>query len=194
MKKFITAIAIALVAASAFAQSASWIGNSYIVANGTWYNASGEGNPDFNAADLGDIFELTLAGQIQSYGDDDGANNPAFINYKFDDGTAYSAQLDWFQYENNNNWFGTSDGTVGAFAADGFAALDEGKHTIAVWFSKPSTDDSAYEGNIYDSNGGNNYVANFTKVASPAAVPEPATMSLLGLGALAMVIRRKLRK
>ena len=30
--------------------------------------------------------------------------------------------------------------------------------------------------------------------AAPAAVPEPATMSLLGLGALAMVIRRKLRK
>lgn len=28
----------------------------------------------------------------------------------------------------------------------------------------------------------------------PSAVPEPATMSLLGLGALAMVIRRKLRK
>ena len=30
--------------------------------------------------------------------------------------------------------------------------------------------------------------------SSPAAIPEPATMSLLGLGALAMVIRRKLRK
>lgn len=30
--------------------------------------------------------------------------------------------------------------------------------------------------------------------AGPAPVPEPATMSLLGLGALAMVLRRKLRK
>ena len=43
---------------------------------------------------------------------------------------------------------------------------------------------------------------NFGDMAAPtnidqcikAAVPEPATMSLLGLGALAMVIRRKLRK
>jgi hypothetical protein len=32
------------------------------------------------------------------------------------------------------------------------------------------------------------------KVDGPAGVPEPATMSLLGLGALAMVIRRKLSK
>ena len=34
----------------------------------------------------------------------------------------------------------------------------------------------------------------FTYSASTPAVPEPATMSLLGLGALAMVLRRKLRK
>ena len=33
-----------------------------------------------------------------------------------------------------------------------------------------------------------------TTGSDPSAVPEPATMSLLGLGALAMVIRRKLRK
>lgn len=34
----------------------------------------------------------------------------------------------------------------------------------------------------------------WTKVDTPTGVPEPATMSLLGLGALAMVLRRKLRK
>ena len=34
----------------------------------------------------------------------------------------------------------------------------------------------------------------WTKVSSQPTIPEPATMSLLGLGALAMVLRRKLRK
>ena len=29
---------------------------------------------------------------------------------------------------------------------------------------------------------------------TPSEIPEPATLSLLGLGALAMVLRRKLRK
>ena len=39
-------------------------------------------------------------------------------------------------------------------------------------------------------NGGNSIVINGTT----QAIPEPATMSLLGLGALAMVLRRKIRK
>lgn len=36
--------------------------------------------------------------------------------------------------------------------------------------------------------------ATWTKVSTPTEVPEPATLSLLGLGALAMVVRRKVRK
>lgn len=42
--------------------------------------------------------------------------------------------------------------------------------------------------------GNNTSLAINGSTAEASAVPEPATMSLLGLGALAMVIRRKLRK
>ena len=47
---------------------------------------------------------------------------------------------------------------------------------------------------LYDNN--NAAAANYTATfdTAPAAIPEPATMSLLGLGALAMVLRRKISK
>lgn len=49
---------------------------------------------------------------------------------------------------------------------------------------------AASVGGVWDDEG----VVIGTHLGSIAGVPEPATMSLLGLGALAMVIRRKLRK
>jgi hypothetical protein len=59
------------------------------------------------------------------------------------------------------------------------------EYTVAVWFNavRDATE-------VWDSNGNANYVADF----QTAAVPEPATLGLLGLGALALGFRRKARK
>ena len=69
-------------------------------------------------------------------------------------------------------------------------------YTLEIYGRVQGTDDGTSANNYwqYDNNsaeGPDNFTATF---ATAAAVPEPATMSLLGLGALAMVLRRKIRK
>ena len=192
MKKFLVfAVAVAM-AACAFGQAATWMGNSYIWADvdgagQTWYDASGTGQAAgaFNGHDFGIVSSLVIGGEVQSYGDNDGVANPAYMNYSIDSGAFAPIQLDWYEYANNNNWFHT---LTGEDVADGLSA---GEHTLAIYFSKPSTDiGAAPDGNLYDSNDRANYNATF----ETTAIPEPATMSLLGLGALAMVLRRKMSK
>ena len=192
MKKFIAILAIALSATCAFAQDADWIGLSYLVVGDNWYSASGPSFDSFNGADLGTFdYSLTLAGQIQSHGDNDGMLYPAYMCYSIDNGTAVENYLDWYDYDDNNNYF-QSGGTSPSPINIDISAIEKGEHIIAVWFYKPSG--VAEGGTLWDSNGGNNYVATFTKAEAPAPVPEPATLTLLGLGTLALALRRKLRK
>ncbi len=192
MKKLAVFAVAAVLAASAFAQNAWELNNSYITtkidgaSEATWYGGSGSGHEAFNGQDLGTISSLILGGEVTSVGDADGENNPAFLNYSIDNGAASKIQLNWTEWVG-----GDSNKFYGEDSVNTLAQYNDGEtHDLKVYFSKPSGNQAAYEGNIYESNADHDYVAHFQS----SAVPEPATMSLLGLGALAMVLRRKLRK
>jgi hypothetical protein len=203
MKKFALIAIAALIAGSAFA-AAGWVGNSYINFNGNWYygsagdDAMGPGQDaswggvvkgsftgSLGTFEASDLTSITLGGQFQAadngqdWGSGAGEN---WITYSIDNGAeqnigAAYKDYGFGEYSNNMRFEGSKDGID-------LSGLSEGDHTISFNFAIPSDNQS---------DGGNPFTASFT-IASAQAVPEPATMSLLGLGALALALRRKLRK
>ena len=168
MKKLLFFAAALCCSTILFAQNADWIGNSCIVINGTWYDGSFNSaglHEAFDANNLGNLSELKICAQIQSWGEDDAEHNPTYMKYHFDDLDAwYTLDLNWFKYADNNNWFGCggdpeqSQPVQEAVVAEGFADLANGDHVLEIYFMKPST-----KGDKYDSQGGANFKANFTK-------------------------------
>ena len=188
MKKLMVFALVAMVAGFASAQAVSWIGNSaiYVVEEDAWYNASATWAASaFDTHDFGIVASLTLGGNAETWWDDNASHTSTDVNLNYQvDALAWEAiDLPWLSYTpNNDKWEDMTGEDV--IATTGVGA---GTHSLAVYFSASDGVNMAY-----DSNSSANYVASFETAAAP--IPEPATMSLLGLGALAMVLRRKIRK
>ncbi len=131
----------------------TWMGNSYIVVNNAWYNGSGSGNK--TPGDIGAITSLTLTGQIQTYGDNNGSSHPVTMYYKIDNGSSNTISLTWQKYASNNNHFGYVDNKGVTPQTIDLSGLAAGSHTLAIWFNSSA-------GNLWDSNDGKNYNFSFT--------------------------------
>ena len=178
MLKTLAFVAVAAIAGTAYAQNASWIGESYLIAAPndetlTWFKASGGGDANnFDGYDFGEVSSLKLAGQAKT-SQSDAEHYPAQIGYQFDgdDTTVVYTDLAWIGWNGNNNVFGYEPGDISGWSypnpnypgADSqvldidLSGLAPGEHTINVWFRAPNGDNWAW-----DSNNQQNYNATFT--------------------------------
>ena len=197
MKKVLVFALIAMVAGMVSAQTLEGIANSYIynVENDEWYRASGPENAGwpnlsttvFDAMDFGIVSSLTLGGQAATW-QGSSPETTTTMFWEVFEGTASQASgdinLGWVN--NAGGEYGTDSTWENMTGVDVASGLADGSYTVAVWFKAVQL--GTPDVTVWDSNDGANYTADFQ------TIPEPATMSLLGLGALAMVLRRKIRK
>ena len=198
MKKLLVFALVAMVAASAMAQALQGIANSYIynVENDEWYRASGPENAGwpnlsttvFDAMDFGIVSSLTLGGQAATWPGGSLDTTVTMFWEVFEGAVSQnSGDMNMAWLNNTGGEYGNDSTWENMTGVDVAAGLADGSYTVAVWFNAVQAGTTNV---CWDSNSGANYIADF----QVQAIPEPATMSLLGLGALAMVLRRKIRK
>ncbi len=196
MKKILAFALVAMVAGSAFAAGGWW--NEYIELsiNGgasTQYQlgTGGTGIALDGAVLSSGLFSLTLTDISINYWNNTQDRTGGNLFWQIFDGVESTpivgpTGIAWTQTAlGGNDYIGKWSGSENLL---GSATYNESQtYYIQFWANNDGTTDGTY----WLNNGGDpqNYEANFTY-----AVPEPATMSLLGLGALAMVLRRKISK
>lgn len=158
----------------------------------------GGSNPGFDAADLG-TFDNSDTLSI---------TNGSILTFKSDGGNVTGAELQWrvyatgdapgsfqtvsinfqanatntdlggqtFSGSGDQEWRGLATGSVDLMAAT--SGNDD--YTVEIFYRSTTSD-----GDRFSNNGGDNFKATFT------VVPEPSSFALLGLGGLALIMRRR---
>jgi hypothetical protein len=121
-----------------------------------WYTGSNsylQPGGKFQGANLGNVTDnFILGGQLEVYKPQ---TTIAKMAYKIDSGSQVDIEMPYKAASGNNSKH-EGEGTVS------IAGLSPGTHTIEVWFRHTASGTS-----VYDNNGGPNYKATFTIVATP---------------------------
>ncbi|MDR0994078.1 MAG: PEP-CTERM sorting domain-containing protein [Verrucomicrobiota bacterium] len=193
MKKGLVFAWIAMAAGFAMAQI-DWMGNSYMIIEGIagnwdWYSVSAV--PDASNPALPASLEVNegdkIGFQTQFHPITNGYG--AEVVYTVNGGESQTINLSWFSNSGGSSW---DNAVYWSDSNEEFIPVTAEMDNVVLEFFFATVDDSTGEQVQWDNNGGQNY--SVTLNPTPSAVPEPAAMTLLGLGALAMVLRRKLRQ
>jgi hypothetical protein len=202
MKKLLAFALIAILAGTAMADT-GWL-PSYVFMNDgvgdTWYDLNAAFQPEnFDGANLG-TFELTsvlwLNAEINAWADGGDTYNYMSVYWRLGSSGGFTEQQDNSLVNvAGNDWQAVTPG-VDLIAAAGSA----GNYIVQIYLERshdwsgggPYITQLDASGDTGGAGAADYFEAEFTINAAP--IPEPATMSLLGLGALAMVLRRKIRK
>ena len=197
MKKTILALTFASMSSAAFGAAGIFDQFLFTSTDGSspdvFYDiGASSGNTDFDGADLGtfnlgDTFQI--GGQQKSYKNDSTDVSAHTLFYSVDGGGFQTVALN-FQSDlatpGDQQWGGDEQGSNATFTVslDLLDGLSAGNHTLAV-YTTITTNGTNADTTIFNNNGASNYTATFT------SVPEPSSFALLGLGGLALIMRRR---
>lgn len=178
--KLIIASAILFVASATSAFATPWIGSAVNV-NGTWYSTKTLGwNPEpslFNNQNLGAISALNLGGLSLVFPETNMQEETMTMGYKIDGVQQTDITLEFIGNEGSNRKYQSGGNNFTGISVDISTLSYEGTHTIEVWFvvrTKYENNDNDY---LWDSNGGNNFKASFTRKA-PTSIAKSSDITV----------------